>query len=121
MGDRNLDQPMMSFSIPDEVARIRSGPQWNASRKGSVTLAKNDQLRVVLMVLSKGNALPEHAAEGDITIAVIEGSIRFDVSGDHRILSVGGLLTLRGGVHHAVEALEDCAFIITMVHPKRES
>jgi hypothetical protein len=62
--DRALDQPMMSFAIPDEIARIRSGAQWSASRKGSITLAKTDALLVVLMVLSKGMVLHEHEAEG---------------------------------------------------------
>lgn len=116
MEHRNLDQAMMSFSIPDEIARIRSAPQWSASRKGSITLVKNDELRVVLVVLSKGMLLHEHEADGQIAVSVVQGSIRFEAGGDQRTISSGGLLTLRGGIRHAVEALEDSAFVITLVH-----
>jgi quercetin dioxygenase-like cupin family protein len=116
MEHRILDQPMMIFSIPDEIARLRSGPQWSASRKASITLAKNDDVRIVLVVLSKGMALQEHGAEGQITVAVAQGSIRFDAGGDQRTLASGGLLTLQSGIRHAVEALEDSAFVITLAH-----
>lgn len=116
-----LDQPLMSFSIADEIARIRNGPQWSGSRKGSITLAKNDDVRIVLVVLSKGMVLHEHEAEGQITVSVAQGSIRFDAGGEQRTLASGGLLTLRSGIRHAVEALEDSAFVITIAHRQKAS
>jgi quercetin dioxygenase-like cupin family protein len=121
MEDRVLDQPMMSFAIPDEIERIRTGPQWSASRKGSITLAKTDAIRVVLMVLSKGMVLREHEAEGSITVSVAQGSIRFDARGERLTLSSGGLLTLGGGIRHEVEALEDSAFVITIALGQRSA
>jgi quercetin dioxygenase-like cupin family protein len=119
MEHRILDQPMMCFSIPEETARIRSGAQWRASQKGSITLAKNHELRIVLIVLSKGMGLDEHQAEGQITVSVAQGSIRFKAGSDQRTLLSGGLLTLGSGIRHAVEALEDSAFLITLVHGEK--
>jgi quercetin dioxygenase-like cupin family protein len=49
-----------------------------------------------------------------MTVSIAQGSIRFEAGSDQRTLSSGGLLTLGGGIRHAVEALEDSAFVITI-------
>jgi quercetin dioxygenase-like cupin family protein len=115
---RNLDLPLMSFSIPDEIAAMKSSEQWSATRRGAKTLLKNNDLRIVLVVLSAGMAIHEHHAEGAISVSVAQGAIRFKAEGKEQVLRDGGLLALAPEVPHEVEALEDCAFVLTVAQPK---
>lgn len=114
---RTLDLPLMSFSIPGEIAAMKNGEQWTATRRGAKTLVKNDALRIVLVVLSAGMTIHEHHAEGPISVSVAEGAIRFEAEGRAQVLRSGDLLTLAAARPHEVEALEDSAFVLTVVQP----
>ncbi len=72
MQQRTLDEPLMTFSLLAEIPNIKSSAQWKASGIGSITLVKNDALSITLVVLSKGMALQEHQAEGQITVSMVE-------------------------------------------------
>ncbi len=117
MQHRVLDRPLMTFSVPEEIAKIKQGEQWKHARRGAVTLSKNADLRMVLVVLSEGMEIHEHHAEGPITVYVVEGSLKFHAAGEEHLLSAGSLLSLGGGIPHDVRALGECAFVITVVQP----
>ena len=51
--------------------------------------------------------MKEHQTEGPITVAVLEGAIRFKARGDERVLRCEGLLALGEAIQHEVEALEE--------------
>ena len=74
-----------------------------------------------LAILSSGEMLQEHETDGQITVSVIQGSIRFKALGEHVDLAAGGLLTLQPGVRHSVLALEDAAFVITVCAPSKKA
>lgn len=116
---RPLDLPMMSFNIREEIASMKDGEQFKAARRGAKTLIKNDDLRMVLVLLSTGMVVHEHRAEGPITVSVAEGSIRFKAEAKEQILRSGDVLTLASAIPHQVEALEESAFVITVVQPLR--
>jgi len=113
MDPAELDRPMMAFSIADEVSKVL-GEQKTAPVKHAAVLAKNENVRIVLAVLSRGEMLQEHQTESQITVLVDRGAIRFNAMGEHVDLTEGGLLTLRPGIRHSVLALEDSAFVITV-------
>jgi len=113
MNPAELDRPMMAFSIAEEVSKVR-GAQNTAQVKHAAVLAKNEHVRIVLAVLSRGEMLQEHETESQITVSVNRGAIRFNALGEHVDLTEGGLLTLRPGIRHSVLALEDSAFVITV-------
>jgi quercetin dioxygenase-like cupin family protein len=114
---RVLDLPLMTFDIPAEIDAMKSSEQWAASRRGAKTLAKNGDVRIVLVGLSRGLAIHEHRAEGPITVSVAEGAIRFKAGGEECTLTRGAILTLGHGITHELEALEDSAFVITVIQP----
>ncbi len=120
MDPRELDRPMMTFSLPEEISKL-IGDHRTASHKHSVVLAKNEHIRIVLAVLSRGEALQEHETEGQISISVVRGAILFNAMGQRVSLTDGGLLTLQPGIRHSVEALEDSAFVITVCAPAKKS
>jgi quercetin dioxygenase-like cupin family protein len=114
MDPNKLDQPMIAFAIAEEISKIKADQRSTNQGKRSAVLAKNEYVSIVLAVLSKGEALHEHETEGQITVTVVQGAIRFNALNERVRLSAGGLLTLRPGMRHSVEALEDCAFVITV-------
>ena len=120
-GHRELAHPLMSFDTGAEIAKLKAGPQWRSGSRAAITLVKNDAIRLVLVALHKGAIIHEHHAEGPITFAVLEGSIRFSAGGDSRTLGRGAILTLADGITHEVEALEDSAFALTVVQPARQA
>ena len=107
-----LDQPMMNFSIPEELAKINSDSSTTGKRVA--VLVKNEHVRIVLAVLPKGEALQEHQTAGQITVSVVQGAVRFNALGEQVNLTAGGLVTLHPGIRHSVEALEDSAIVITV-------
>jgi len=119
MDPSDLDEPMMTFLIPEEIAKIRADQRSANQGKRSHVLAKNEHVRIVLAVLSGGEVLQEHETEGQITISMVQGAIRFNALGKRETLAVGGLLTLQPGIRHSVEALEDSAFVITLCAPSK--
>lgn len=112
-----MNEAKMAFDIPAELREMKAGEQWRTSRRGAKTLVKNDQLRIVLVALSSAMRLDEHKAEGAITVSVVQGKIRFTANGQNCDLAAGSLLALAGGIPHAVEALEESAFIVTVAQP----
>jgi quercetin dioxygenase-like cupin family protein len=114
MDPKKLDQPMMAFAIAEEISKIKADQPSTSQGKRSVVLVKNEHVSIVLAMLARGEALQEHQTEGQITVTVVRGAIRFDALNERVRLNAGGLLTLRPGIRHSVEALEDSAFVITV-------
>ena len=119
MDPKKLDQPTMAFAIAEEISKIKADQPSTNQGKRSAVLAKNEHVSIVLAVLARSEALQEHQTEGQITVTVVQGAIRFDALNERVRLNAGGLLTLRPGIRHSVEALEDSAFVITVCAPTK--
>ena len=121
MDPKKLDQPMMAFAIAEEISKIKADQPSRLTNQGkrSAVLAKNEHVIIVMAMLARGEALQEHETEGQITVTVVQGAIRFDALKEQVRLNAGGLLTLRPGIRHSVEALEDSAFVITVCAPTK--
>ncbi|MDO8706647.1 MAG: hypothetical protein Q7J84_17055 [Sulfuricaulis sp.] len=113
---RVLDLPLMSFAIEQEIAKLKASDQWRRESRAAVTLVKNPGTTIVLIALHPGAVLKKHHAEGPITVAVMEGEIRFKAGGEELVLRHGGLLALGDAIQHEVEAIEESAFVLTVNH-----
>ena len=118
---RTLDQPLMSFATEQEIAKLKASDQWRRETRAAVTLVKTRAVTIVLLALHAGAILKEHHAEGPITVAVLEGAIRFKACGEERVLRRGGLLALGDAIQHEVEALDESAFVLTVNRPAKQS
>jgi quercetin dioxygenase-like cupin family protein len=118
---RKLDLPLMSFATGQEIAKLKASDQWRRETRAAITLVKNDAVRIVLVALHSGAVLKEHHAEGPITVAVLEGAVRFKAAGEEHVLQRGALLALGHAIAHEVEALEESAFAVTVIQPPRKS
>ena len=63
---------------------------------------------------SGGNARPAHQTDSPVTVQALEGRVGVRLEADERVLTVGQLLTLRPGLTHAVRALSESAFLLTL-------
>lgn len=100
------------FVLADEIERFPPGSA--ASGRRAETIVKQDHLRVVLVTMSAGAALQEHTAPGPITIQAVRGRFAVTVEREEREIETGGLIAIATGTPHAVRALDNGAFLLTI-------
>lgn len=101
----------------DAIAREQLENASNASsRRASVTVHGGHelQLRQVVVALCSGAKLAEHANPGEATVQVLTGRARLIAGEDSWDGRKGDLLIVPDG-RHELEALEDCAVLLTVV------
>lgn len=116
---RVLTAPFMDFSINEEVEKLRKEPAWLKGDRNAVTLQKDSNLRVVLTSLRKGTTLHEHTVVGPITLFVLSGKLNFIVGLEKVCVEANEFIVLEKAIPHNVEALEDVAFILTLIQPQQ--
>ena len=114
---RNPAGEVLAFSIAAEVARAKTQPQWSASDRFALSLVKHRDFTVTTLLLRKGAHLPEHHANGSISVQVLTGAIRFGAAGEQKVLTAGMLCVLDRAIPHSVEALEESAILLTAALP----
>lgn len=100
------------FDLGAEIARLAPGD--NAAGRRAETLIKDDRFRVVLITMRAGSHLQEHTAPGPITIQALRGDFAVTVGDEESPLPAGGLISLAAGIEHAVRAVSDGAFLLTI-------
>jgi quercetin dioxygenase-like cupin family protein len=113
-----LAAPVLEFDLGREIEHLRSELPSAGGQKAR-TLAKYDDLRIVLIALTAQARIPGHRAEGRVSVHTIRGHVRMRALGRTFDLPAGSLLALDQGVPHDVEALEDSAVLLTIAWPGR--
>lgn len=114
----SMAERLMEFDLPAEIHRLHAETTWSTGQNAR-TLIKYDDFRVVLTALQAKVRIPEHKADGRISVHVLSGHIQLQASGRTFSLRPGGLLAIDQGVPHGVEALEESAFLLTIAWPGR--
>ena len=83
----------------------------------SKTLAQNDALSLTLFAFSQDEEIGTHDSIGDAMVHVLEGTGRFTVGGVEHICKAGDVLIMPAKVPHAVYAVEDFKWLLTVVFP----
>ena len=108
-----LAAPYLEFDLVREIEHLHSEPEWKTGRNAR-TIVKYDNLRVVLTALKAHVRIPDHRAEGRISIQTLRGQILVRAEGRTFDLPAGTLLALDQELRHDVEALEDSVFLLTI-------
>lgn len=116
LGDN--DKVYGTFDLNEVMSEFPPDPESNSLRRAEI-LVKTDTLRVVLITMLKGSRLHDHTAPGPITIQVLKGRMNVSVEDASQELAPGEMLALGPGVVHAVEAVEEGAFLLTIAHLSR--
>lgn len=110
----------LKFNLDEEIRQLQAEPRWQAGHTAK-TIAKYADFRVVLVVMKAGAQLVRHRTAGRISIQACRGSIRVIFSGNFESetvdMSAGDLLMLDREVAHDLEAVTDCAFLLTIAWP----
>jgi quercetin dioxygenase-like cupin family protein len=102
------------YALNEYAGLLREEAEYLTNGRNGITLVKTRELRVVLEALRSGSELAEHRAPGPITVQVLEGALRFHTGQDTFRVRQGELLALPAGRPHAVEAVQDSVFLITI-------
>jgi quercetin dioxygenase-like cupin family protein len=114
-----LADPVLQFDLAKEIEQLRTKESWGRETgRSSETLVKQQDFRVVLILMKANTRMGEHSAEGRISIHTLQGRICVHVQDQKLELSAGRLLALDCGLHHDVEALDESAFLLTISWPK---
>jgi quercetin dioxygenase-like cupin family protein len=101
------------FTLDDARRHVMNEAQWQKNDRASMSIVKNDDLTVSLLMLKPGAHLRQHAARKAASAQVLSGRIRFSAAGVERELGPGMLAMVEGEVPHAVEALEESVVLLT--------
>lgn len=117
--NRPLAGDALLFDLAEEIDATRAAHPPEQAGRTARTLLKNGPLRVTLILLQAGGEIAEHTASGPITIHVLRGVIRLNIAGHEHRIAAGQIVSAAAGVHHAVAADEESAFLLTVVQPPR--
>ena len=84
----------------------------------SKTFAQNQAVSVTLFAFAKGEEISAHDSTGDAFVHVLEGTGKFTVGGKEHICKAGDVLVMPAKIPHAVYAVEDFKWILTVVFPE---
>jgi quercetin dioxygenase-like cupin family protein len=115
-----LGDKVIRRNINDELEKLKDASSLQlAAGRSSETIVKYPEFRIVLVRMKQGSYMSHHRAEGPISVHAVLGKIRVHLP-DERMeeLGSGDLLALERGLEHDVEALEDCAFLLTIAWPE---
>ena len=115
--NRPLDGAALVFDLGATSRELGAGENLGRSGRNARTLLKSGTLRVTMIVLAPGGGIPEHHADGPITVQPLEGRIQFTVAGETHDLAAGQLLSTGAGVPHSVRSEGGATFLLTVAQP----
>ena len=92
--------------------------QGDTSGRSARTIhgGKDNALRQTVVVMLAGHRMDEHISPGEATLLVLAGSVRIHTA--DRQIDVGeGDFVVIPRDRHSVDALEDTAFLLTVIKP----
>ena len=99
---------------PGELVDLRpSGARLDDSQ--ATTLLRDEQLKVMRLVMPTGKELHDHAVDGPITMQCLEGEIEVTAHGSCKTMRAGDLMYLASEVPHSLRATEDASILVTVV------
>lgn len=105
-----------SFTLPEMAHQLMTEDAFQTEGRNALTLARGNDLTVVLMVLKAQSELHEHQAPGPITVTTLSGRLTFSSATQSEPLELrtGDAAVCAAHLAHRVKALEDSAFLLVI-------
>jgi quercetin dioxygenase-like cupin family protein len=113
--DRTIDGDALVRHLTLDERTIDQGLVAKHGRSAR-TLVKEGPLRLTLIALAPGGDLPEHQADGPISVHVVDGQFLFSAAGRDYPLRQGDVLMVAAGVRHSARSETGGTFLLTVVH-----
>lgn len=110
------DEHLFDLEAVADGLRREQRPARDGHRQ--MTLVHEDGVTVILFDFEAGGRLPNHKAEGLVTIQVVAGMVDVVTAEGTHAMSAGSLLVLAAGVRHDVTAHDPSQILLT-VHLRR--
>ena len=101
-----------AFPFMEMAENLMEEAESATSGRASLTLARGDELTVILVALKADSALEEHPAPAAATVVMLSGSIIFTTSAEKITIEQGEGVTFTGDVLHSVYASENSTFLV---------
>lgn len=113
-GERILDAPLVHMDLKEFAKTIKSEKTWKEKDRNAMTIYKTDGMRMVLIALHKGAVLERHTANGNISVQVLDGEIKFSTDDQTVTLKEGQAIALHKNIYHEVTAIKESTFLLTL-------
>ena len=104
-------EPVIEVDVLGALDDLQRGMNGSHAAR---TLAKHGGLRLLLIALNPHGSVPEHKADGRVSIHTVRGHVRVRAAGRAFDLPAGRLVTLAPGERHDVEAIEASGVLVTI-------
>ena len=93
---------------------LKNSHEYERSGVSAITLTRDEHVTLVLVALRKGSVMREHRAPSAAMVLLLSGRAKFVAGGDGAAtdLEPGSLAAFAADVPHAVEAVEDAAYLV---------
>ena len=112
----SIDRPLSGDVLIVSLLADQTTTTPSAGRSAR-TLLKDGPLRVTVVTIAPGGEIPEHRADGPITVQPLTGQLRFTTGGHTHELVPGQLAALASGLPHAVASTGGATFLLTVCKP----
>ncbi len=110
---------MVSANLTEMIKeQLSLAGKGDTSGRSARTLhgGKDNALRQTLVVMLAGHRMDEHISPGEATLLVLAGSLRIHTA-DRQIDGGEGDFVVIPKDRHSVDAMEDTAFLLTVIKP----
>ncbi len=114
-GDRALDAGVLLIDLPSFCEQIKKEKTWKENDRNSIAVFKTDKMRIVLVAMHKDAEMHTKHPENILSLQVIEGTIKLSTKQKSVEITKGQLLALHEQVDYSLHALEETAFLLTIV------
>ena len=119
--DRRRQHPSERFhpaqhaiDLGEAAAQLLAEAPSGARTQRQKTLYRHGRVTVALFLFDAGDHMPQHVAEGVVTVHVLEGRLKMSAEGQSHDLIAGQVLVLAPGVRHDVRADEPTRMLLTV-------
>lgn len=120
-----LQGVLETFNLDQVIEWLHNEAEYRDKGHNALVLVKAPALRTLVICIGKDQRLHEHHAPGPFTLTMLRGRISFvlEPHGENIVteLEPGQLLVLEEPRLHEVVALEDSAFLLTIVNLKADN
>jgi quercetin dioxygenase-like cupin family protein len=111
---QRLHAAALAYDLPREAAALRRERSWDRGDRNAKTLVQEPGLRAVLVALRPGARLDDHASHAQVTVQGLAGRLRVHLADRTVEVGPGRLVSIEPGVAHALEALDETTFLLTI-------
>lgn len=114
--DRPLHADVLLYDLEEEEEKATKPETLERDGRSSRTLIKDGALRVTLIVLAPGGEIPEHTAQGPVTVQPLRGEVQMEAGGETQAVAERELLAFEAGVPHSVHSEAGAAILLTVAY-----